>query len=262
MIVASEPLRLATTAMGTRFELALFGEDTATLRAAGEAALHEVEYWHARLSRFAKDSLVSHINRTAARTPVRLDSVTFSLFACAQQVMRLSDNAFDITLGRGHQSILLDRATRSIAFTESDVSIDLGSIGKGFAVDRAAEILRENRVCSALLHGGTSSVIAIGAPPDAAAWHIALGSVDGADVVALRDAALSVSAPHGRVTDGQGHIIDPRTGEPVQQGQCAAIAGPSATLADAWSTAMIVLGERPAALGEEWQTWLYRVALS
>ena len=261
-MTAVEPLRLATSAMGTRFELALFGDDPTELQAAGEDTLHEIEYWHRRLSRFANDSLVSFINRTAHHQPVRLHATTFSLFATALDVMRASGNAFDITLGTGAEAIVLDPQRRTLAFARAGVAIDLGSIGKGFALDRAAELLRSHGVTSALLHGGTSSVIAIGTPPDSDSWKIALSAYSGGDVVELRDSALGVSAPHGRVTDGHGHIIDPRSGQPVALGVCAAVAGPSAALADAWSTATVVLGERPASLDSEWQTWLYSVAIS
>ena len=248
--------------MGTRFELALFGEDEVRVRAAGEEALHEIEYWHARLSRFAKDSLVSHLNRTAARFPVRVHPTTFSLFAAAHEVMRASDNAFDITLGHGHQSILLDADEATIAFASPEVTIDLGGIGKGFALERAAAILRDYGVSSGLLHGGTSSVVAIGSPPDADSFRVALSSFSGGDMVELRDSTLSVSAPHGDRTNNVAHIIDPRTKQAVQLGMAAAVVGPNATLADAWSTALVVLGERPATLGDEWQSWLYPVAVS
>ena len=92
-----QPLRLAVGAMGTRFELVLL-EGRDSLRAAGEAAIDEIEMWHGRLTRFAADSLVSHINREAARGPVRLDRDTFELLHDAVRVWRESEVAFDITI--------------------------------------------------------------------------------------------------------------------------------------------------------------------
>jgi FAD:protein FMN transferase len=135
--------------------------------------------------------------------------------------------------------------------------IDLGGIAKGHALDQAGALLRSHGVTSALLHGGTSSVVAIGAPgapggPDG--WRVALGPGPGAATVTLRDEALSVSAasPPGNA----GHIVDPRTGRGVEEARRAAVVGPSARLADAWSTAATVLGARPPGCGPEWRVEL------
>jgi len=255
------PLRLATAAMGTRFELVLGGDDPERLRPVGEAAIEIIEDSHRRLSRFAPDSLVSHINRTGFARPVRLDGDMFDLFADALAVHHASDGAFDIAVagGRGG-TVLLDEGARTIRFTREDVAIDLGAIAKGHALDLAVRVLREHGVPFALLHGGTSSVAAIGAPPGMTGWRIALGRSAGARSIALRDAALSVSGPAGpRDRDGRalrpGHIVDPRTGESVPGAHLIAVTGPSARLADAWSTAITVLGRRPAALGPAWTTY-------
>jgi thiamine biosynthesis lipoprotein len=128
--------------------------------------------------------------------------------------------------------------------------IDLGAIGKGHAVDCAAETLREAGVTSALLHGGTSTVYGLGAPPGADGWKIAIAPAPDQPprqmAVVLRDHALSVSAVWGRCFDAGGkrfgHVIDPRTGWPVNNAVQAAVVLPSATETDALSTALLVLG--------------------
>lgn len=300
-MIAAGPLRLATAAMGTRFELVLGGDQPERWRSEGEAALAEIEECHRRLSRFAADSLVSHIHRTAWRSPVRLDRDTFALFRDALDVHAASDGAFDVTVGRlmarlgfhrddpatgagrgngdnGSQpvarmnaqpaglgeagapaaSITLDPVRHTIRLADESTRIDLGAIAKGHALDMAARVLREYGVDCALLHGGTSSVLAIGAPPDRSGWGIALEGF--AKPLLLRDAALAVSAGSGRTVAGcngrLGHIVDPRTGRSVPAARRAAVAGPSARLCDAWATALAVLGERPATLGPEWTTFL------
>ena len=267
---AGAPVRLALAAMGTRFEVVLHGIDPAALRAAGESALAEIEVCHHRFTRFAPDSLVSFLQRVAADRAVRLDTDTFSLFEDALAVHRDSASAFDITVAplmdgvapqaRGTDVIVLDRATRTLRFTAPGVRLDLGGIAKGHALDLAARSLRENGVHSALLHGGTSSVVAIGAPPDADAWRIGFAQAPAAKPVRLRDAALAVSTTRGGRTgermDAAAHIMDPRTGRPVAAARAVAVVGPSARLADAWATAIVVLGSRPAALGPEWLTEL------
>jgi len=252
--------------MGTRFEIALPARDgrvdDSVLRAAGEAAIDEIEEWHRRLSRFAPDSLLSHINRTAAAAPVRLDREVFDLCAEALAVWRDSDGAFDVTMapalalrgladsavptrGAGGVAafIRLDDEHRTIAFGRDDVSIDFGGIAKGHALDRAADLLRAAGVHCALLHGGTSSVLAIGCPPGQPGWRVALGQETDRSVITLADSALSMSDPASqREFTGADHIVDPRGGSAAAR---VVVHGPSARLADAWTTALAVLGHVP-----------------
>lgn len=254
---AARSLRLATAAMGTRFELLIL-EPVGSARAVGELALEEIETWHRRLTRFAPDSLLTHINRTAASAPVRLDRATWALFADALAVHRQSAGAFDIVAGAsaGSAAIELDAGACTIRFRTPGIALDLGGIAKGHAIDCAAAVLREHGVTAALLHGGTSSVAAIGAPPAARGWKVALARAPDAPVVTLRDTTLSVSWTGGGRT-GEPHILDPRTGAPAD-GMIAAVIGPSARLGDAWATASAVLGRRPAALPADWTTCIVR----
>jgi FAD:protein FMN transferase len=246
--------------MGTRFELLLHGADPVHARAVGEAAIEEIEGWHHRLSRFTPDSLVSCINRTAGCQAVRLDGGTFALLEDALRVWRASAGAFDITLAGRSSDIVLDPVTRTVRFRGVDIRIDLGAIAKGHALDAAAALLREHGIDCALLHGGTSSVVALGAPPgNGAGWRVALGRDAAAPVVVLRDAALSVSTPAGGGAREQGdppHIVDPRTGMAPASIALAAVIGPGARLADAWTTALAVLGARPAGLQDMWTSCL------
>jgi thiamine biosynthesis lipoprotein len=271
--------------MATRFEVLLHGQKEADLRAAGEEALNEVEGLEAQLSLYRPASQIARVNALAARQPVRVSPPVFELLELAQRLHRETGGLFDITLGplvrcwgfmggqgrmpapgqlaearalAGMRHLALDRNEFSVRFDREGVMIDLGAIGKGYAIDCAAQTLRECGVTSALLHGGTSTTYAIGAPPEAAAWQVAVASPPnpGADmpppqvVVRLRDEALSVSAVWGRSfeADGKtyGHLLDPRTGRPAARAVLAAVALPSATETDALSTALLVAG-RPGA---------------
>ena len=132
--------------------------------------------------------------------------------------------------------------------------LDLGAIGKGYAIERAAEVLREAGVASALLHGGTSTVYALGHPPEAEYWKVAVEQPPASfgappsllPPVRLKDEAMSASAIWGRSfqVEGKtfGHIIDPRTGHPAGGAVLAAVVLPSATETDALSTALLILG--------------------
>jgi thiamine biosynthesis lipoprotein len=258
--------------MGTRFELAIVtdappdvrrarasaraedGPATVDLHAVGELALREIEDWHRRLTRFEPDSWLSHVNRSAAHESIRLDDEVFPLFADAMQVWRDSSGAFDIARGDG-DALALDLDARTLRFRREGVSLDMGAIGKGHALDCAALSLRSHGLTRALLQGGTSSAVAMGRPADANAWRIGVSSRAGAvkvdDVLDLVDQSFSLSdeasqpdAPIGR------HIVDPRVEDdaaPAHAARRVIVTGPSARLADAWSTALAVLGDVPPA---------------
>jgi thiamine biosynthesis lipoprotein len=268
---------LALNAMATRFELVLHGESETRLRAAGEAALKEIERLEAQLSLFRPTSEIARVNALAAREPVRISPSVFRLLQHARQLQGESGGAFDITVAplvrcwgfmhgtgrvpeppeieaaRSHSGMLhviLDEKNYSIRFDQAGVMIDLGAIGKGYAIDCAAETLREAGVTSALLHGGTSTVYGLGAPPDADGWKIAIAPAPDQPsrqmTVVLRDNAMSVSAVWGKSFEAGGkkfgHVIDPRTGWPVNNAVQAAVVLPSATETDALSTALLVMG--------------------
>jgi thiamine biosynthesis lipoprotein len=262
-------LRMAIEAMRTRFEFVVDADDEVRARAAGEAALELVEHCDARYSLFRSDSLVARINRDAGARPVKLDPEAYELLEECARLHEASEGAFDVGIGglmrdlgfratcddaccRGERGAFeLDPTTRAVRFTTGNTLIDLGSIAKGHALDLAAAKLRECGVERALLHGGTSSVVALGAPPSLTGWPVRIASERGA-AVALRDQALSVSVARGRTANFAGHeighILDPRGGRPVPlELACTAIA-PSAREADAWSTAALVLHARGADL--------------
>jgi thiamine biosynthesis lipoprotein len=164
----------------------------------------------------------------------------------------------------GMQFVELERADFSVRFAREGMMLDLGAIGKGYAIERAAGLLREAGVTSALLHGGTSTVYALGKQPDGQAWHVAVENPRAAAglhaapappetapsapsvTVPLTDEAMSVSAVWGKsfAAEGKvfGHVLDPRSGLPVSGAVLAAVVLPSATETDALSTALLTLG--------------------
>jgi FAD:protein FMN transferase len=274
---------LSTEAMATRFELLLHGTDAVRLRAAGEEALAEVERLEAQLSLYRADSEISGINRRAAEEAVRVEPRLFHLLKHCAAFSRATDGAFDITVGPlmrawrfsgdtgavpsaaeleaarrlvGIANVELDADRLAVRFKQPAMQLDLGAYGKGYAIERAIDSLKENGVTSALLHGGTSSIAVIGRPPHQSRWRIQLSEPfkagDSFITVELADEALSVSAIHGKAftADGRtyGHVIDPRTGEPVNRALAAAVAGQSASTCEVLSTALLVLG--PAWLPE------------
>jgi thiamine biosynthesis lipoprotein len=269
-------VRLALEAMGTRFELILGPgqEDGARLRAIGEEALAEIVRLDDQLSIYRSSSEVSWINARANVAAVRIEERLFRLIERCVQLSRATDGAFDVTVGPlmsvwgffdgpgripgederrraessvGWKHLELNSIERTVRFRRPGMRIDFGAIGKGYAIDRAIEILHGHGVTSALLHGGTSSIHAIGAPADADAWHIRWISPVGAErMFALRDRALSVSAVHGKAFEAEGrvfgHVMDPRTGTPTMGARATVVTGPQSLECDAISTALLVLG--------------------
>ena len=268
-------VRLARHAMATRFEFVLLGEDQVRLRAAGEEALAEIQALEKRLSFYSQTSELSQINRRAAREPVRVASDVFELLQTALRLSQATDGAFDPTVaplmrcwgfvrstGRfpderelsdarrvtGMNLVHLDEENSTIRFTRPGVELDLGGIAKGYALDEAAAHLRSAGIEHALLHGGTSTIVAMGRSFDESRWRVGIVRKDASilGTVELSDCTMSVSAVTGKafVRDGMvyGHVIDPRTGKPAKGASLAAVVAESATVSDALSTAALLLG--------------------
>lgn len=270
-------VRLARMAMACRFELVLQGENEPWLRAAGEEALREIERLETRLSRFLPASDVSRINTRASEEAVPVEPWLLDLLKQSLYLHRCTDGAFDLTVGplmkvwgfygdggrvpdaneldqarlhTGMHLVELDEAHCTVRFAHKGVALDFGAIGKGYAVDEAMHVLREAGVERAFLHGGTSTMYAIGKPLDADSWNVAVVDPRSPDepvaVVAIRDEALSVSAVSGKSFEVEGtcygHVLDPRLGKPVRGALLAATVAPSAATADAVSTALLVHG--------------------
>jgi FAD:protein FMN transferase len=302
---------MACHAMATRFELVLYGENASALRAAGEEALGEIRRFEAQLSPFRPSSEIAHVNARAWHEPVRVTPSLMRLLQHARQLSAETRGAFDITVGPlmrcwgfrggggrmpaarelaearakvGMQHVQLDAKEFTVRFAREGVTLDLGAIGKGYAIEQAAELLREGGVTSALLHGGTSTVYGLGKPPQGETWLVAVedpetkqsppaaetaeragantgayriltmqeregtprGAPESFVTIPLRDEALSLSGIWGRYFEAEGktlgHIIDPRTGEPVSRAVLSAVVLPSATETDALSTALLALG--------------------
>ncbi len=279
-----QTVAVARNAMATRFEIVLHGENPVALRSAGEEALAEIERVEAQLSVYQPTSEIARLNARAASGPVRVTPGLFRLLEQARRLHEESSGAFDITVAPllccwgfmggteklpepealaearskvGMHWIELNEKDFTVRFGRAGVMLDLGAIGKGYAVERAVELLREAGVTSALINGGTSTIYALGEPPgEAARWKVAIehpaqqrpdGQPMPLAMVELRDEALSVSAVWGKSfqADGKtfGHVLDPRTGQPVTDAVLAAVVLPSATETDALSTALLIAGE-------------------
>jgi len=219
--------------MATEFEVALPVEGPSIV---AEESLEIVRECEARWSRFRPDSYLAFLEREAPKRACVLDPDGFDLFDTALRVFRESDGAFDIawrSAGGSSAEIELDRRARSVRF-HAPLALDLGALAKGHALDLSRAHFAARGVERALLHGGTSSIAAIGS-----GWKVALAGSP--RVVELSNECLSVSGQRGRA-----HVVDPRTKSPVERAGIAWVRAQSGLVAEAWSTAALVLGYVPA----------------
>jgi FAD:protein FMN transferase len=218
------------------------------LHAAGEAALAEIAAADRQLSFFRSDSWLGRINREGARGPCKVPAAFFELLQLCAEIHLQSEGAFDPSVGRWQKNcdfchVQLDPTARTVEYLNPNLQLDLGGIGKGWAIDRAIEVLQEAGVQHALIHGGTSTVRTLGPPPGQMGWRI---DVQGQVSVQLCHAALSISESYPRKLDSASpspptpHIINPHDGQPLRPPCLAAVTAPTAAAADAWSTALLV----------------------
>ena len=263
--------------MGSTATVRVCGSEPAERRQAVTDALDEVDRVDRLLSHYRDDSPLSRLNREAANGPVAVVPELVDVLAECLRWSRDSDGAFDVTVGPlmkawgffrdegrlpeereiqaalavvGQRHVVLDREHGTVRFDRPGVELDLGGIGKGYAVDRAVDLLRRRGIRSALVNLGGSSVYGLGAPPGAEAWQVAVQDPTApgrtAESVALRDRALSVSGGYARCFEKDGvsysHIMDPRTGRPVRGVLSVAVLSASATDGDALDNVLFVQG--------------------
>jgi len=263
--------------MGCTGTVRACGPEAGVLPAIVGAALDEIDRVDRLMSHYRRDSPLSQLNREAANGPVRVEPELLDFLAECLRWSRESQGAFDVTVGPlmkawgffrdegrvpgegelaralavvGYRHVELDRAAGTVRFDRPGVELDLGGIGKGYAVDRAASLLRRRGIASALVNLGGSSVYALGAPPGRKAWEIGIQDptepAKTALTVPLRDRALSVSGGYQRSFEQDGityaHVMDPRTGQPVQGLLSVAVLTATATDGDALDNVFFVQG--------------------
>lgn len=227
-------------AMNSTFEVFIEHEDASYARQAARAAFAEADRLESLLSRFVQNSDVSRINAAPVGQSVVVDQDTIECLRIAKTAHELTGGAFDVTLsGKGANAIELIPESLEIKRLEP-VTIDLGGIGKGFAVDKMAQVLTEWSIAKALIHGGASSVLAMRPPEGKKGWPVTISSPADGKVVLRLELANEVLASSGL---GKGlHIVDPATGKPVAYGRSTWVCMPeNAAFADAASTALMIL---------------------
>ena len=280
-----ELLRLdkSAGAMGTTFSVALYGFDRVKMEAAADAALEEARRLDEMLSNYRSESEWSRVNREAGAGPVKVSPELFGLLAEAVGYSRQSQGAFDITVGPlmivwgfyqgsghlphraevaaaltqvGYRHIHLDAGAGTVWFDRPGVELDPGGIGKGYAADRMAGVLKRHGVETALVAASDSSIYAMGAPPaEPRGWPVEIkdpwNRLRTAARVFLKDESLSTSGSYEKFFRAEGrtyaHIMDPRTGYPARGSVAVSVIAPRTIDSEVWAKPYFVNGRRWAA---------------
>ena len=248
-------------AMATYFQVRIANQSKSYAAQAAQAALDLLDGLEARLSRFRANSDIAQIAHLATGEKMRLSEPAFACLQIAKQMEQATHSAFSPTPAalKTRQSLpqwelLLDE--HSILCVSGQLEFDLGAVGKGFALDRMGELLRQWDCPSFLLVAGGSSILAGDQPAEAPGWSCGLGEDDSAQRFFLTSASLSGS---GLAVKGA-HILDPRTGLPALRQNRAWVLADTAAESDALSTACMVLSERELeevfALNHSWLCFL------
>ncbi len=282
------PIRVIRhVAMYTDFEAILCGESSNTdpeaLLSAGRAGFEAVDALEKRISNWKPDSYTSLANKKAADAPVEVSGDLIEILDDARKIYTTTDGAFDVTVGPliqfwkerekggmfprseelkpvlehiGLKYVIVDTKAQTVFFERDGIQLDFGGIAKGLALDRMANILTENGVKTARLNAGSSTIVAMGAPPGEEGWTVdILSPYNTADLtpvatVKIRDEALSTSSDTVRHIDIGGkrysHIYNPHTGMPASGIASATVITPSGVESDALSTAFFVMGVEAA----------------
>jgi thiamine biosynthesis lipoprotein len=238
-------------AMATWFEITIAGQGGAYARQAAAAAFRELDRLEGELSRFVESSDIARANRIAFGETAAIGDDAMECLLVAAGVAEATRRAFDPAYGSegvpglpdGAPAFTLDPAAHALTSRASRLRIDLGAVGKGYALDRMADALAEWGVASALLNSGGSTVLGRGSPPPAAGWPVGLGEGAARRETLLKDSALSGS---GLAVKGP-HLVDPRTGLPAARKLRAWASAPAAAVADALSTAFFVMTDAQVA---------------
>lgn len=263
-------VREAHYVMGTLLEITLDAPDRPTGQRWIRSGVAEARRLDGLLTSWSGKSALSRLNAAAGRGVRTVPPDLFRIVERSRQLSGATSGAFDVSVGpllrlwsraadedRWPSEGALLRSRELVSYEgislhppdgiaiAPGMSLDLGGIGKGYAVDRIAAILRERGVERALVNFGGSSMFAIGTPEGASAWPVWARAGNGLEgPIPLRDRALSTSGSLARPRRVEGHLvgdlIDPRSGMPVSEPRLAVVLAPSATDAEAWSTALAI----------------------
>jgi thiamine biosynthesis lipoprotein len=237
-------------AMSTFFEIAVADQPIDYARQAAGAAFRELERLEHELSRFIDSSYIARANRIGPGESITLSPDALECLLIAADLSVATGRTFDPAyasirppeLAADLPPFTLDPSTFTLTSAAIQLRLDLGAVGKGYALDCMADTLREWGVTSACLNSGGSSILALGSiAPTENGWPVGFGEDRSYRTIPLIAASLSGSG----IAEKGAHLIDPRTGQPATRTTRTWALAPTAAQADALSTAFFLM-ETPA----------------
>lgn len=264
--------------MGNRFEITVVSGDAAWAEARIDDAIEEIRRIERLLTTFNDSSQTNLVNQHAGIRPVRVDHEVLELIDRSLKISRLTQGAFDITYGSidkrlwnfdtamtslpdpetarqmvrliNYRNVVLDKEASTVYLKEKGMRIGFGGIGKGYAADRARTLLQQKGVQSGVVNAA-GDLVTWGVQPNGTPWTIGIADPDTLhpfSTLNISNTAVATSGNYEKyaVINGKrySHTIDPKTGYPVSGIKSVTILSPSAELADAMATPVMVMGIR------------------
>lgn len=247
---AKKPHLFESRAMATMYQIFIRYEDKSYASQAAKEAFDLLDDLEQELSYYISNSDITIFNQTEKGQTIRIGEHAWNCARICEDLYKLTRGLYDPTIGhfkhgakplKKHRGIgwLTDPEKSGLILKQENVQMDLGGMGKGYALEQMAMLLNEWDLHDFLIHGGRSSVYASGSMSgDGQGWPVSLSHVgdEKVETLMLRDESMSSSG----LLKGS-HIIDPATGKPSSESRATWIIGPSASVTDGLSTALMMM---------------------
>lgn len=266
------------TLMGSKFEITLVDKDSLSAERNIDKSVSEIRRIENLISEWNPETQISEVNRNAGIKPVKVDAEVFALTEKGIYFSELTDGAFDISIvamdkiwkfddsmnelpseesirnsikNVGYQNIILDKTNSTIFLKNKGMKIGFGSIGKGYAADKTRELMKSFGVKAGIINA-SGDISAWGTQPDGTPWAIGINNPFRDDTIAavlyLKENAVTTSGSYEKYAEINGkrysHIMNPKTGYPSTGLTSVTVVGPNATIANGFSTSIMVLGRK------------------
>lgn len=266
------------TLMGSKFEITLVDKDSLSAEKNIDKSVSEIRRIENLISEWNPETQISEVNRNAGIKPVKVDAEVFALTEKGIYFSQLTDGAFDISIvamdkiwkfddsmnelpseesirnsvkNVGYQNIILDKTNSTIFLKNKGMKIGFGSIGKGYAADKTRELMKSFGVKAGIINA-SGDISTWGTQPDGTPWAIGINNPFKNDTIAavlyLKENAVTTSGSYEKYAEINGkrysHIMNPKTGYPSTGLTSVTVVGPNATMANGFSTSIMVLGRK------------------